>query len=232
MSDYEAMLEQVYRGFLRAGDVCVDVGAHEGRHSIPMAQCCGPLGRILAFEPIPALAAGLARKIYSDSGLGNIRVEQCALSDEAGEVDFVLVREALGYSGLRERSYDHPVTTEKIRVKVRMLDEFWEKLAGLKYIKIDCECGEYNVLRGAREVISANRPIISFECGDASLLNYPHESGDIFQTSIIVLSPSWGTSWIDGSSCWLPPSRPIGIIWLTRIDEILPDTNDLPGQST
>ena len=102
------------------------------------------------------------------------------MSDEVGEVSFVLVRESPGYSGLRARTYDHPVTTEDIRVKVRMLDEFRSELAGLRYIKIDCEGGEYGVLRGAHEVISENRPIVSFECGDASLINYSHASGDIY----------------------------------------------------
>ncbi|UNK56442.1 FkbM family methyltransferase [Pseudoxanthomonas daejeonensis] len=180
MSDFESMLEQTYRGFLNDGDKCVDAGAHEGRHTVPIAQCCGPSGFVLAFEPIPALATELARRVSRASGTPSIRVEQAALSDEVGEVGFVLVREAPGYSGLRARTYDHPVTTEEIRVRVRKLDEFRSELAGLRYIKIDCEGGEYGVLRGAREVISENRPIVSFECGDASLVNYPHSSGDLF----------------------------------------------------
>lgn len=181
MADYEQMLEDTYRGFLRHGDLCVDVGAHAGRHTRPMAECCGRRGGVLAFEPIPWLAAELRRRIATDRILENVRLEQCALSDEVGEADFVVVHEAPGYSGLRERTYDQVVTTEKIRVKVSRLDDLGDQLAGLRYIKIDCEGGELLVLKGGREVIRRLRPIVSFECGDASLVNYEHTSADLFE---------------------------------------------------
>lgn len=180
MADFEMMLEQAYRGFLRPGDVCVDVGAHVGRHTVPMAECCGSSGHVLAFEPLPDLAANLAEAIVHDPVLANVRLEQCALSETAGETEFVFVPESPGYSGLRERTYDQEVTTRRLKVKVRRMDEFMAELAGLRYIKIDCEGGELLVLRGAQAIIGKYRPIVSFECGDASLINYEHTSADIF----------------------------------------------------
>ena len=35
--DYEQMLETFYKGLLSPGDTCIDVGAHTGRHTLPMA---------------------------------------------------------------------------------------------------------------------------------------------------------------------------------------------------
>jgi FkbM family methyltransferase len=90
MADYEFMLEQTDRAFLSAGDVCVDVGAHAGRHTVPMAACCGPSGRILAFAPIPSMVKALREQISSNPELVTVRLEQCALSDVDGEAEFVL----------------------------------------------------------------------------------------------------------------------------------------------
>ena len=39
MPDYEGMLETFYTGLLQAGDHCVDVGAHEGRHDVAVELC-------------------------------------------------------------------------------------------------------------------------------------------------------------------------------------------------
>jgi len=55
LPDYELMLEQIYRAALRPGDIAVDIGAHEGRHTLPMARAVGPSGSVFAFEPCQPL---------------------------------------------------------------------------------------------------------------------------------------------------------------------------------
>jgi len=181
MSDYERMLEDFYSSLLRSGDVCVDVGAHVGRHTFPLAYCVGPRGRVFAFEPIPAIAAQLRAKIEASPSLSSlVELHQCALADTIGETDFVLVHEAPGYSGLRPRHYDAPVTTEIIRVDVKRLDDLINEISPVRFIKIDCEGAELRVLRGATKLLMQDRPIISFECGNASLESYDYDAGDIF----------------------------------------------------
>lgn len=180
MSDYEAMLEEFYLGLLRPGDHCIDVGAHLGRHAFPMSRRVGSEGSVRAFEPLPRLAAELRSAIARDRALGNVHLTECALSESSGETEFVLVCEAPGYSGLRERRYDSEVTTERIRVKLHRLDDFLPDLPVIRYVKIDCEGAELLVLRGAAALLQRDRPVISFECGDSSLLNYDYGSGDVF----------------------------------------------------
>ncbi|MEO9228664.1 MAG: FkbM family methyltransferase [Devosia sp.] len=181
MPDYEQMLEDFYTNLLRSGDVCVDVGAHVGRHTFPLARCVGARGRIFAFEPIPAIAQQLRAKIEATPGLSSsVELQQCALADTVGETDFVLVHEAPGYSGLRPRHYDAPVTTEIIRVAVRRLDDLATEMPPVRFIKIDCEGAELSVLRGATSLLMRDRPIVSFECGNASLESYDYDAGDIF----------------------------------------------------
>ncbi|MFI5071363.1 MAG: FkbM family methyltransferase [Terriglobales bacterium] len=180
MPDFEQMLEDYYCEVLSPGDACIDVGAHVGRHTFPLARCVGSSGKVFAFEPIPAIAAQLRAAIKAELDHHEIELRECALADTNGEVDFVLVREAPGYSGLLPRHYDSEVTTEIIRVNVQRLDDLASCLPPIRFIKIDCEGAELRVMRGAKKLLKRDRPIISFECGDASLESYNYDAGDIF----------------------------------------------------
>lgn len=175
------MLEEFYRGLLKPGDACVDVGAHIGRHTLPIASCVAPNGRIFAFEPLPTAAGQLRATLAAMPHLGDlVEVDECALAETAGEANFTFVQNNPGYSGLLPRHYDTPVVTQIIRVAVRRLDDMIARMPRIRYVKIDCEGGELGVLRGARGLLQRDRPIVTFESGDAGLGEYGHSSGDIF----------------------------------------------------
>jgi len=187
MPDFEQMLEDYYCEVLNRGDACIDVGAHVGRHTFPLARCVGPSGKVFAFEPIPAIAAQLRTALNAgqDHGavpkrLATVELHECALADTKGVADFVLVHEAPGYSGLLPRHYDGEVTTEIIRVDVQRLDDLVAGFPPIKFIKVDCEGAELRVMRGARALLERDQPQISFECGDASLESYDYDAADIF----------------------------------------------------
>lgn len=179
--DYEQMLEAFYTGLLGPGDTCIDVGAHTGRHTLPMARCVNPGGRIFAFEPIPAIAAELREKLSASPDIRDIvKLTECALADAGGEADFTLVSNNPGYSGLLPRHYDREEQTKIIRVALCRLDDFTTEIPAVRYVKIDCEGAELRVLRGAKVLLKRDWPIVSFECGDASLESYDYGAGDIF----------------------------------------------------
>ena len=181
--DYESLLEAFYLRILRPGDICMDVGAHAGRHMIPMARkiAGGAGGMVLAFEPIPICHARLAERLLTPE-LNDITVQlsPVALSDTDGRAEFVLALDLPEYSGLRERVYDGPTRLERIDVETRRLDSFGDKLARLRYIKIDVEGGEWNVIRGGAATIARLRPVISFEFGQNSYAGYGVAPGDVF----------------------------------------------------
>ena len=172
--DYEAQVQKVYETILNPGDVAIDVGAHLGRHLIPMARCVAPTGRILAFEPLPMCREYLTATF--DQGCAELRpvvtIHGCALGESSGQAEFVIARDAIAYSGLKERTYDVPTTVEKIPIEVRRLDEFAQDLRSLAYIKIDAEGGELHILRGASGSIARFRPAITFEFGANAIREY------------------------------------------------------------
>ena len=50
MFGYEERLQNFYQNILEKGDIVVDVGAHSGRHTIPLAFTVGPEGKVITFE--------------------------------------------------------------------------------------------------------------------------------------------------------------------------------------
>ncbi|MEM7197982.1 MAG: hypothetical protein AAF352_06405, partial [Pseudomonadota bacterium] len=54
-ASFEDFLEEFYTKLDLKGKTVIDIGAHAGRHAIPLAQLVGVEGIVLAFEPVPAV---------------------------------------------------------------------------------------------------------------------------------------------------------------------------------
>lgn len=161
---YDWQTVEVMRRHLREDSSCVDLGAHEGEILRHMAKL-SPRGRHVAFEPIPHLAAKLR------TAFPGVAVVEAACGHEPGVTDFVMVENALAYSGLRQRIYDRPdVKLSRIPVKVVRVDDVVTHPVAL--IKIDVEGGEYHALLGAERTISLYRPVIVFEAGAKAAEQY------------------------------------------------------------
>lgn len=167
---FEDRLQHLYTAWLRPGDRCIDIGAHTGRHALPMAAAVGANGEVHAFEPNPGVADILRRRVQA-LGLGNLTVEEVALSDEAGSAEFVMALDRPEESGLKQRSaYNGPTRTERVTVQLKTLDSLG--LPAPRFIKLDTEGAEFKVLLGARALLAQARPVIAFEFGHDSYSAY------------------------------------------------------------
>src|SRR6476661_6336196 len=98
MPDFEMLLERFYLSVLHSGDVAVDVGAHSGRHTLPMLRAVAPRGRVSAFEPLPAAREELQRRVDNEPAAnGRVTVHPFALSDHEGVEEFVVAVDLPGY---------------------------------------------------------------------------------------------------------------------------------------
>jgi FkbM family methyltransferase len=142
----------------------------------------GMNGACYAFEPIPAIRRQLCEKL-AQAGLNNTVVLPFALSDKPGVASFNFVPNLPEESGLKKRhSYNAPPAAfEQIPVKVARLDETIPAAAKARFVKIDVEGGELDVLRGATRVLDEARPIVAFECGAASFMGYHDKPDAIFE---------------------------------------------------
>lgn len=176
--DYEQVLERQYARLLRRGDTVVDIGAHAGRHLARFLDCVGAAGRVHGFEPLPVMHARLAKAFRRP----NVFLHEVALTDAAGKVEFVVAEGAPEESGLRERVYNNPgaVTPRRIEVTAQTLDHYADTLRGLRFIKIDVEGAEMNVLQGAIGVLEHYRPVVSVEYGRPAYGVYGHDTFTLF----------------------------------------------------
>lgn len=176
--DFEHMLEQHYRRFLSRGDGVIDVGAHTGRHLVNFIECVGDSGHIIAFEPL-AFAYDHLRSRYRRP---NVVLKNAALSDTEGLVSFVHAQGTPEESDLLERVYNSPQEAKPhvIEVTAEKLDRYVDEIPRLKYIKIDVEGGEMNVLAGGTRMLSVHRPIVSVEYGRPGYTVYGHTLFTLF----------------------------------------------------
>jgi len=181
--DFDSVIQRAYESFLTGGDRAIDVGAHVGRHTIPIAGKVVPHGQVFAFEPLPMCRETLAEQIAKlPSGVSNlITIYPYALGDFDGEAEFVLTIDDLAYSGLKQRVYDNPTRLERMSVLVRRLDSLFFDLPSLEYVKIDAEGGEFHVLRGAVQCLRKFRPLVTFEFGANSIGEYKITALDMAQ---------------------------------------------------
>jgi FkbM family methyltransferase len=176
--DYELLLSKCYTRFLGAGQVVFDVGSHAGFHLKQFISLVGPSGRVFAFEPIPALSAAL-RNTYRERP--NVEIRSLALSDKPGRSEFLVLHQAIGMSGFKQRAGSGDQGAEKIMVPLETLDRQAADLSRLDYIKIDIEGAEISCLRGARQTVTRFRPLISVEYGQPSYSLFGNTAMTLFE---------------------------------------------------
>jgi FkbM family methyltransferase len=170
-TDYEGRLNLFYESLLSIGDTAIDIGAHSGRHTIPMAMKVGSTGKVIAFEPQPLIREKLKENIAAARLQNTVCIECCALGNYEGNVDFTIAVDLPEESGFRKRHvYNGSTSIEIITVDVRKLDSY--SFDQLKFIKIDTEGAELDVVLGSVRIVEAHRPVIAFEFGAASFLSY------------------------------------------------------------
>lgn len=132
--------------------VFCDVGANVGNHSLYLSQF---FKNTYAFEPHPDVYYLLK---YNLSQIKNAQCFNIALGNFSGELELYQNEENLGASTGKRRA-----EAVAIHVPVRKFDDIYPDDTPIGFIKIDVEGMEYEVIAGARAMISAYRPLIAFE---------------------------------------------------------------------
>ncbi len=146
----------------RRGTV-VDVGANYGMY---LARLVGMADRCVAFEPIPGLASMLRR------GFGRrVDVHAVALSAERGsDVVLRLPRLRTGYATIETNNDLSSLAStpsrglDEIVVPRETLDNY--ALDDVRFMKIDVEGHEEQVLAGAEQTLAQHRPNLLIEVED------------------------------------------------------------------
>jgi FkbM family methyltransferase len=157
------------RSFLREGDVAIDIGAHTGDSTIPMALAVGPRGSVFALEPNPYVFKVLVVNAGLNPARTHIVPLMFAAMPEDGSFEFEYSDS--GYcnggfhQGISRWTHGH---FSKLRVAGRNLPAYLREhapdtLPRIRYVKIDTEGFDRAVVRSMAALISQARPYIKTE---------------------------------------------------------------------
>lgn len=154
----ERLTQIIAANSVREGDVVLDLGANVGYHTQFLANRVGASGKVHAFEPNPELWPRLLN-------YPNTRLWPVAVGDELSIEKFILPLEYDQVGSIvdpRDFMGDIPTRTLSVpQVTVDSLDEIAE--SSICFVKIDVERRELNALRGMRNLLRRDRPVIVYE---------------------------------------------------------------------
>jgi FkbM family methyltransferase len=151
----------------KEGETVVDIGAHMGRYTITSSKSVGSSGKVIAVEAHPYNFRILQHNIRLNK-LPNVNLLNWAVYSKKARLKLYLPDEDLGYTmhhslmtNYLATKYSEEIERRYIEVEADTLDNLL-KIRGMNkvnWIKIDVEGAEYEVLKGAKEILSANQHI-------------------------------------------------------------------------
>jgi len=164
----QASVEEL-RKFLSPGDVAIDIGAHTGDTTIPMALAVGPTGCVLALEPNPYVFAVLKKNAELNPAKTKIIPLMFAAATEDSELTFRYSDAGFcnggQFTGISLWAHGHAFT---LTVQGRNLEKFLQEhhselIPRIRYIKTDTEGNDLSVFRSLAGLISKYKPHLRME---------------------------------------------------------------------
>ena len=129
---------------LKASEIFVDVGANAGAYSVLASKVVR--AKSIAYEPIPETLNVLKDQLQINYIESNVTIRNVGVGDKEGTLSFTNNKDTMNQVSLDEENEN------VIKVKVTTLNS--ELSTDEKYfLKIDVEGFEYNVIKGASELL-------------------------------------------------------------------------------
>ncbi|HEX6181589.1 MAG TPA: FkbM family methyltransferase, partial [Chitinophagaceae bacterium] len=151
---------EVFDIFIKPGMVVADIGANVGYFSKFLSKKVGGKGEVHAFEPIPLTFDKLTDTVNMNN-LNNLTLVNKAVSDSNSDVTMYLSHTHYMASLDRNWATDKGGATS---VPATTLDSYFESLGRYPdFIKMDIEGGGVFALKGMKNCIIKNEPVLLLE---------------------------------------------------------------------
>ncbi|MHC4396643.1 MAG: FkbM family methyltransferase [Planctomycetota bacterium] len=157
------------RKFVSEGDTVIDIGAHTGDTTVPMAIAAGASGCTLALEPNPYVYKILEK----NAGLNTDKTNIIPLNFAATEADgtFTFHYSDSGYCNggylsqikNQRHGHRHQLEVQGLNLEKFLRDNYTERLQRLTYVKIDTEGYDKQVIVSVMSIIQDYKPVILTE---------------------------------------------------------------------
>ncbi len=157
------------RTFLRTGDAAIDIGAHTGDSTLPIALAVGAAGTVFALEPNPYVFKVLELNASLNRPATHIVPLMFAAMPVDGEFEFEYSDQGFCNGGFHRSiaAWRHGHFS-KLRVEGRNLLEYLrasspESLDRIRFVKIDTEGFDREVARTLVPLLKSARPYLKTE---------------------------------------------------------------------
>lgn len=157
------------REFLRPGDVAVDVGAHTGDSTLPIALAVGAAGCVLALEPNPYVFPVLERNSELNLDKTHIVPLMFAATPSDGQIEFEYSDSGFCNGGRHEgiskwrHAHAFQLTVEGRNLENYIRSEKSQLVPRIRYIKTDAEGYDFEILKSISALIAEVRPFLKVE---------------------------------------------------------------------
>ena len=158
-----------YQGILKPGEFCIDIGAHTGDSTLPLALAVGKSGCVLALEPNPFVYHVLEKNVRANNRITTIKTIMAAAAPTEGFMEFEYSDAGFcnggRHKGIPAIKHGHPFKLEVFCVNLEneLREHFSDMLTQLKFIKVDTEGYDLYVLESIRDIIKTYKPVIKAE---------------------------------------------------------------------
>jgi FkbM family methyltransferase len=183
-SETEKSVEQevvdALREFISPGDFVIDIGAHTGDTTVPMALAAGAGGLTLALEPNPYVFKILSENSKLNRDKTNIVPLPYAATHDDGSFTFHYSDGGFCNGGFRsqQRSWrykrTYPLAVEGRNLQRIVETNYASWLPKLSYVKVDAEGYDLRVLQSIEPLIKTYRPVIASEVYKKLVLDERH----------------------------------------------------------
>ena len=154
---WEKKIDKIMRDNIKPEWICIDAGAYIGSHALTMSKLCK---EVHLFEPQPLIYNCLL-KTKEALGIKNWYINNYALMNyDNGLIEFCSNNDGdarVMRSTFRRNWKYH------LKVKTMKLDAHFAEIKKVNFIKIDVEGSEFELLNGAKGIITRDRPLIILE---------------------------------------------------------------------
>lgn len=159
-----------YKQFINEGSLVIDIGAHTGDTTVPMALAAGKTGLTLGLEPNPHVYHVLEVNATLNREKTNIIPLNFAATVNDGEFTFASGDASfnnggiIGFSSNIKKNIRHTFQVQGKNLENFLKLEYASWLSKLALIKIDAEGYDKEILKTMSIIIDNYKPVIITEC--------------------------------------------------------------------
>lgn len=179
---YEVQVSRTLRQYLQSlppGQDVIDIGANIGFYTVIAAGALQKRGSgiVHSFEPNPRVFAELEHNVALNA-FRNVSLNCEGVGDIAKQATLFVNAQAVTYSSLRRTQ---EFLEDEINVPIITLDDYARtpSFGGAGLIKLDVEGAELLVLRGGRELLKRDQPVLLYEEFEKGYRQFGYSTSDV-----------------------------------------------------